>query len=188
MVHLSLIDGGSPSKLCLPFKKCFKRAPYQMDTLEKSRGFRGGSIRRVRLLFLFKGTKFPKNDFSVQRAGKQLLLHSVAAIVPAIQTTDTLTRSALFVPLLIQDIGAGQMSIVYPDKQYLGVSGRVPRCRGDKSIMLRQLRLYYRPAHTEEGCCSARPSFTGFRWSNGIMSISRMNRMAFGISRGNKLL
>lgn len=28
-----------------------------------------------------------------------------------------------------------QMSIVDPDKQYLGVSGRVPRCCADKSIM-----------------------------------------------------
>lgn len=77
-----------------------------MATLEKSRGFREGSIRRVRLLFLFKGTKFPKNYFFVQRAGEQLLLRSVGAIVPVIQTTDTLTRGALFVPLLIQDISA----------------------------------------------------------------------------------
>ncbi len=31
--------------------------------------------------------------------------------------------------------GHRQMSIVYPDKQYLGVSGRVPRWGCDKSIM-----------------------------------------------------
>lgn len=35
-----------------------------------------------------------------------------------------------------------QMSIVDPDKQYLGVSGRVPRCCADKSIMHRQLRFH----------------------------------------------
>ena len=50
-----------------------------------------------------------------------------------------------------------QMSIVYPDKQYLGVSGRVPRWCCDKSIMCWQLCLCYRLVHVLEGCRSALP-------------------------------
>lgn len=80
-----------------------------------------------------------------------------------------------------------QVSIVYPDKQYLGVSGRVPRWCGDKGIMLWQLCLYYRLAHIAEGCCSAVPFFTHLRWSKGIVPVSWMKRMVLGICCGNKL-
>lgn len=49
------------------------------------------------------------------------------------------------------------MSIVHPDKEYLGVSGHVPRWRADKSIKPRQ--LCYHLAHIAEGCCFTVPPF-----------------------------
>lgn len=79
--------------------------------------------------------------------------YSIGSIVPATQTIHTLPWGSCY--CLFRTSVHRQMSIVYPDKQYLGVSGRVPRWCGDKSIIRWQLCLCSRLAHAAQARCSA---------------------------------